>query len=101
MNITEERIVNKVKQSILSIDKDAEIILFGSRARDDSDWDFLFLTNEKVTFPFRMEISRKMLRIELEEDVVLQVVPKNKIDWQGVYFDSPFYRNVKDDGVIL
>lgn len=105
MNIADEIVVQKVKQGILSIDKDAEIILFGSRARgdarEDSDWDFLFLTDEKVTFPFRMDLSRKMLDIELDEDVVLQIVPRNKNDWKSKHLNSPFYLNVTEEGIRL
>lgn len=41
-------IPNKVKEIVHRYDKDAELILFGSRARDDwheeSDWDFLVLS---------------------------------------------------------
>ena len=36
MNVVDETVVKKVKEGILSIDKDAEIILFGSRARGDA-----------------------------------------------------------------
>jgi len=103
MNVTDEILVHKVKDSLLSIDKDAEVILFGSRARgdarDDSDWDFLFLTNQDVTNTLRKEIIEKIFSIEIEEGVVLQVVPKNTTVWTTRHFDSPFYRNVKDDGI--
>lgn len=42
-------VIVKFKSSIQQIDKDATVILYGSRARGDnkkdSDWDFLVLTN--------------------------------------------------------
>lgn len=105
MDVKDEIIVQKVKQEILSIDKDAEIVLFGSHARgdarDDSDWDFLFLTDERITYAFRMALSRKMLDIELNENVVLQVVPRNKSDWQFKYVNSPFYCNIEEEGIRL
>jgi predicted nucleotidyltransferase len=103
MNVTAEILVHKVKNSLLSIDKDAEVILFGSRARGDaradSDWDFLFLTSLPVTNSLRHEVVEKMLDVELEENLVLQVIPKNKTIWETKYVDSPFYLNVKDDGI--
>lgn len=105
MNIADEIVVQKVKQGILSIDKDAEIILFGSRARgdarEDSDWDFLFLTDEKVDFAFREKVIGKIFHVELDEDAVVQVVTKNKTDWATRYVDSPLYRNIEDEGVKL
>ncbi len=103
MGVTDDIIVQKVKQSILSIDKDAEIILFGSRARGDarpdSDWDFLFLTALQVNNSLRDEIAIKMLDVELEQHTDLQVIPKNRTVWETKYVDSPFYRNVNDDGI--
>jgi uncharacterized protein len=45
-----KKFLNEVKQSLLSIDDKAIIILFGSRARGDaskdSDWDFLIVTHK-------------------------------------------------------
>lgn len=103
MGVTDNIVVQKVKQSILSIDKDAEIILFGSRARGDarpdSDWDFLFLTALPVTSAFRDALVIKMLDVELEQHTDLQVIPKNRTVWETKYVDSPFYRNVNDEGI--
>ena len=103
MAVTDEIIVQKVKQSILSIDKDAEIILFGSRARGDarpdSDWDFLFLTTKPVTTAFRDALVVKMLDVELDENAIVQVIPKNIIDWETRYLGTPLYLNIKDEGI--
>ncbi|MBK7338020.1 MAG: nucleotidyltransferase domain-containing protein [Saprospirales bacterium] len=42
-----ERILQRIKESIRQVDPQAELILFGSRARNeersDSDWDLLIL----------------------------------------------------------
>jgi len=105
MDVKNEIIVRKVKQEILPIDKDAEIVLFGSRARgdarQDSDWDFLFLTDQPVTFSLRERIAVSMLSIELGEGVIVQIVPRNKSDWQTKYANSHFYLNVKEEGIRL
>ncbi|NJK52260.1 MAG: nucleotidyltransferase domain-containing protein, partial [Leptolyngbyaceae cyanobacterium SU_3_3] len=46
---SKDTILTQVKQLIHQIEPDAEIILYGSRARSDatsdSDWDFLVLLN--------------------------------------------------------
>ena len=103
MGVTDDIIVQKVKQSILSIDKDAEIILFGSRARGDarpdSDWDFLFLTSLAVTSTLRQTLVEKLLDVELEENAIFQVIPKNKTDWETRYPGTPLYFNIKDEGI--
>ena len=36
--------------------------------------------------------------IELEENVLLQVLIKNKNDWETKYLNSPLYLNVQDEG---
>ena len=50
--ITNSFVVNKVKEIVHRHDKEAEVILFGSRARGDwheeSDWDFLILSQLKI-----------------------------------------------------
>jgi len=103
MNVTDEILVQKVKSGILSVDKDAEVILFGSRARgdarEDSDWDFLCLTSLRVNDSLRLSVIDKVLPVELDEEVAIQVVIKNKTDWQTKYVDSPFYRNVEEQGI--
>ncbi|MBK9980810.1 MAG: nucleotidyltransferase domain-containing protein [Saprospiraceae bacterium] len=46
-----------VKHEIKGIDPNAEVILFGSRARgdfrEDSDWDFLILLNRTLDRPIK------------------------------------------------
>ena len=105
MNITDEIIVKKVKQGILSIDKDAEVILFGSRARGDarkdSDWDFLFLTDKVITSSFEDELIYKILDVELEENAVVQVISKSKKEWETKYPVTALYLNIKDEGIRL
>ncbi|WP_461102555.1 nucleotidyltransferase domain-containing protein [Spirosoma koreense] len=43
--MTNEQFLQEVKRSVMAIDPNAEVWLFGSRARgdarEDSDWDFL------------------------------------------------------------
>ena len=50
--------VDEVRQTLLSLDAQAQLVLFGSRAREqqlghpvpaDSDWDFLVLTSNNAT----------------------------------------------------
>ena len=103
MSITEQRIIDKVKNGIFSIDKNARIILFGSRARGsyrpESDWDFLVLTQKEINPGYRMDIIDKMLNVELEENISIQIVPKNMDDWQKLYSVTALYKNIAEDGV--
>ena len=64
------RVLNKIKNSIVQIDKSAVPILFGSRARgdarQDSDWDILVLTDLKEDFNTKNLFRKALFETELE-----------------------------------
>lgn len=105
MNPQAEKIIKRIKTALLQIDEEAKIILFGSRARacagEESDWDFLFLTTLCVTVPLRKKIVASMLSIELDENIVIQVIPKNRSDWEAKYAMTPLYKNIKTEGIAV
>jgi len=57
-----------------------KIILFGSRARGDakpdSDWDFLVLVQEELTFHQKqklvVQIKRKLARLRIPNDIIIK-----------------------------
>ncbi|MFC2080416.1 nucleotidyltransferase domain-containing protein, partial [Bacteroidota bacterium] len=75
----------KVKQSIKSVDPDARVILFGSRARGDSnktsDWDFLVLTSRQADEYIKRQIRDRVLDTELEAEQVISTVIFSKEKW--------------------
>ncbi len=61
MLIESTQILNEIKQAVLEVDSEAEVVLFGSRARgdfhDESDWDVLILVDKEETdFNFKRKI---------------------------------------------
>jgi predicted nucleotidyltransferase len=96
-------VTNKIKEIVHRYDANADIILFGSRARGDwneeSDGDFLILTSKNVTPDLKKRIIYEMHDVELEENIVLQFLIKNKKDWEIRYLNSPLYLNIKDEGL--
>lgn len=58
--MTDSAFIQQVKQAVQQVDLQAEVWLFGSRARGDarpdSDWDFLVLTNEQVDRAFKRQV---------------------------------------------
>jgi predicted nucleotidyltransferase len=105
MTSAHNHIIDEVKTTLLKIDEKAEVILFGSRARgnqrSDSDWDFLFLTSLKVNLALRKRIADNLLPIELEANAAIQVIPKNKTEWEMRYAITPLYKNIKAEGITL
>jgi uncharacterized protein len=92
----------KVKQSIRSVDPDAKVILFGSRARGDnkssSDWDFLILTSPTADELTKRQIRDVLIDTELEAEEVIStlIFPQDK--WSD-YQITPLYKNIAKEGV--
>lgn len=105
MELSKNDIVGKVKHALLQIDEKAIVILFGSRARGNaalnSDWDFLFLTSLNIDLGIRKKIADIMLPIELDENIAIQVIPKNKMEWELKYAITPLYKNIKAEGITV
>ena len=106
MTNREKHIRDLIKNRILKKEPDAEIFLFGSRARGDatpgSDWDILILlnnldVNRKVEKEFREEI----FEIELETGEPISTFVFSKKDWETKHSVTPFYNNIKRDGISL
>ncbi|RLD58117.1 MAG: nucleotidyltransferase domain-containing protein [Bacteroidetes bacterium] len=105
-NPVDEKIVRDIKEKILEINPDAEIYLYGSRARGDvheeSDWDILILLNkDKVSRleekPFRDNVFD--LQLEYGEDISIFALSKK--EWIGKHSITPFYKNVLEEGILL
>jgi uncharacterized protein len=95
----------EIKKRILDIDPKAEIILYGSRARDknteDSDWDLLILIDDKFSLKKEKEFRDYLYDLELEMNIDLSVFVYNKNDWESRRNISSFYMNVNTDGIEL
>ncbi len=102
----EKTILTKCRGEFKKIDPDVQIILYGSRARRDhefdSDYDLLILTDGEASLK-REDIFRSQIYdIELETGAVLTVRLYNKQTWDSsLYRVMPFHQNVEKDGVIL
>ena len=66
MKKEDNNIAGKIRSSIKGIDPNAQVIVFGSRARgdakEDSDWDILILTS----MPVSMEVEKSFRNILFE-----------------------------------
>lgn len=84
------------------VDPDSRILLFGSRARGESqtnsDWDFLILSERKVDRDFKNQITDSLYEVELETEEVLTGKVQNDLVWNDFRLTS-FYQNVLKDGI--
>ncbi|MDY0313949.1 MAG: nucleotidyltransferase domain-containing protein [Bacteroidales bacterium] len=85
---------------------DAEIYLYGSRARGDekplSDWDLLILLNLKnISFALETKIMDDLYEIELETGEILSPLIYSKEKWNVKYRQTPLYENIKNESIRL
>ena len=103
-NMDRYEILNRIKSGIVGIDPNAEIYLYGSRARGDnrkdSDWDILVITpKEKITFDYENDLHDPIYDIELESGEVISLLVYSKSDWQHKRSISPLFSNVIKEGI--
>ena len=98
-------ILGKVKELVKATDPEAEVILFGSRARgdarEDSDWDILILTPKAVNLKVEQTFRHKLFELELEYGQAISTFVYSKADWNGKHRATPFYHNVEEEGILI
>ncbi len=106
MSGRKKHIIQLIRQKVNEIDKTAEVILYGSRARGDnkpdSDWDVMILLNRKnVDKKTEQTFRHNLLDIELEIGVPISVFVYSKSDWEGKYSMTPLFRRIKKEGILI
>lgn len=105
MKAAENKILTEIKQAVLAIDANAELILFGSRARgdnrEDSDWDVLVLSNEKPNAKFKQKISDNLFYVGLNNIATIATIIINKENWKNKFNNYPLFYEVKKDGISI
>ena len=104
MSEREEYILKLISSAIKSKDSNAEIILYGSRARgtahSESDWDLLILLNrENVSRKIEQEFRHALIDIELETGEAFSTFVFSKKEWENKYWVTPLYQSIKKEGV--
>lgn len=99
--MTNKEFLEKIKETVLSYDGKAEVILFGSRARgdfrNDSDWDILIITESEADYLFQRKIRDEICDIELAFRMPVSTIIVNKNKWKQLEV-TPLYKNVIAEG---
>lgn len=103
---SKELILAKIKNTVLSIEPDATVILYGSFARgdnrSDSDMDILILVDkEKITRDDEKKITHPLFKLELATNQVISPFIKPKKTWYELYPNTPLFINIKNEGIVL
>ncbi len=104
--MNQEQLLKRVKQTVLEIEPDAEVIIYGSRTRGEagpeSDWDFLVLLNGSVDYERIDTIRHQLYDIEWECGEVISCIVRSREEWDSpLYKAMPFHQNVEREGVVL
>jgi len=96
--------LKKIRGIVNRYDKEAEIILFGSRARgdneDDSDWDILIITSFGISWEMEKQLRKELYLFELDFGDVLSILFISRTEWDSDFSKiTPFHRNVIREGV--
>lgn len=102
----ERKALHELKEKLLQKFPDAEIILYGSKARGDfdeeSDIDLLILVKSQVTSILEKEITHITYDIELKYDVIFGKIVENKDFWSTPLANAmPFHWNIDREGVLV
>lgn len=96
-----DKILGQISYSIRQEDSDAEIFLFGSRARGDntdfSDWDILVLIDDKNTLNWEERFRNHLYEIELETGEIISPIVYSKEYWNSAMKYSPLFINVNKE----
>ena len=99
-------IVHYIKRIVREVSPGANIILYGSEARGESnlnsDIDVLILVDkENLSYKDITAITDPIYDIELETGVTISPVVYTQKQWEIRPFKTPFYINVMNEGIRL
>jgi predicted nucleotidyltransferase len=105
-NTSDIELLEQCKAAIRAVADDADVILYGSRARGDegrySDYDLLILVDGPADTALEKRILDKVYPLELETGAMFTLIVYNTHQWDSaLYRAMPFHRNVERDGVLL
>jgi uncharacterized protein len=101
-----ENILLSIKSTVKNVDPKATVILYGSYARGDhnrdSDIDILILVdNKNLSLEDKKRLKYPLYDIEFETGMIISPLIIERSDWESRHSITPFFENVKNEGVTL
>ena len=104
--MSRKEIVAQIQALMHKLFPQAEVILYGSEARgearSDSDIDLLILVDgDKLTLAQEDAVTMPLYELELRTGVAISPIVMLKKQWENRPMITPFYLNVKKEGIRL
>ena len=104
--MTDKDMRQRIKQNVNEVDPQAEVWLYGSRARgtahEGSDWDVLVLTQQpSLSTAAESRFVDHMCDLIVETGEVVQLFAYGQEDWHRHHSITPFYKNVQREAIRL
>ena len=105
-NCVDNDLLHRCKTVITEVVNDAQVILYGSRARGEaqihSDYDLLILVDEPVNILLKEKILDQVYPVQLETGQMISFIVYNKQQWQSpLYRIMPLHKNIDREGIVL
>ncbi len=102
----EVALLRHCKSAIGKAVSDAEVILYGSRARgdasDDSDYDLIVVVSGLVDMAVEDRIRANLYPLELETGAVITLMVYSRAEWHSpLYRAMPLHKSVEREGIVL
>lgn len=106
MAVDVKQMMVKIRSAVNETLPGAVAILYGSRAtgkaKRNSDWDVLVLLNEpRVPSQKELQLRNNLYDLELETGERISSFIYTENEWNGRLSVTPFYRQVKQQGIVL
>jgi predicted nucleotidyltransferase len=105
MDEASKYISNLIRLNISETDPNAQVIIYGSRARgnarEDSDWDILVLTDYPVDIKKENDFRDHLYELEIQTGEPLSIFVYSKLDWNTNQRITPYFKNVTEQGILL
>ncbi len=100
-----EQFLQEIRKAVYKVDAHAEVILFGSRARNeaksDSDWDILILTPQKVDLRIEQSFRHQLFYLELEYEQAISTFVYSISEWNTKHSITPLYATIQKEGILI